>query len=73
MFVRDHPPPVDFLKAHCQTKIERFGLSVGLRSLAAHARESEGDISAGRNVQLLNVKADQDRSTRKRRGPKFFL
>ena len=57
MFVRDHPSPVDFPQAHCQAKIERLRLAVGPRSLAAHARKSEGDIRAGRHVHLLNVKA----------------
>jgi hypothetical protein len=43
MLVRDHPLPVDFSQAYGQTKVERFGLTVGPRSLAAHARKSEGD------------------------------
>jgi hypothetical protein len=59
MFMRDHPPPVDFLQANRQTKIERLGLAVGIRSGAVHRRDSEGDISASRDVHLLNLKADQ--------------
>ncbi len=58
MFVRDHPPPIDFLQAHCQTKIERFGLAVGPGSGAAHRRDREGGIVARGDIHLLNVEAD---------------
>jgi hypothetical protein len=59
MFVRDYLPPIDFLEADCQTKIERLGLSVGPARLAAHRRDSEGEIGPSRDVHLLNVEADR--------------
>src|SRR5580704_5292645 len=59
MFVRDHPPPIYFPQAQCQKKIDRRRLAVGSWSLAAHARESEGDIGAGSHVHLLNLKANR--------------
>src|ERR1700722_12878662 len=59
MFVGDHPAPVDLSQARCQSKIEGLRLAIWPRSLAAHACESEGDISAGRHVHLLNLKANR--------------
>jgi hypothetical protein len=59
MLVRDHPPPVSFSQAHRQPKSERLRFAVRPRTLASHARKSEGDIRAGRHVHLLNFKADR--------------
>ena len=58
MFVRDHPPAIEFLQANCETKIERLGLAVGARPRAGHRRDSEGDISASRDIHLSNLEAD---------------
>jgi hypothetical protein len=59
MFVRDHPPAIEFLQANCETKIERLGLAVGARPRAGHRRDSEGDISASRDIHLSNLEADR--------------
>src|SRR5258707_14687260 len=71
MLVRDHPLPVDFSQAYGQTKVERFGLTVGPRSLAAHARKSEGDIRASRDLHLLNAKANRAARPGKEQVPGF--
>src|ERR1700722_5844638 len=59
MLVRDLPLPVALSHPHWQAKIERLGLSVGPRSLAANGRKSKGDIGASGDVHLLNLKANR--------------
>ena len=59
MFVRDHPPPIDFSRHMVRRKSSASGLPSAPGPLAAHGCEGEGDSGASGDVHLVNLKADR--------------